>query len=441
MMTVQAKLGFDDSDRPLKELLLECIHCGLCMPACPTYSTLGVEADSPRGRLYLMAKVHGGQLALTKRFVDHMHLCLLCRACESACPSGVKYGRLMEAVRGQIRRRYKQSALERFTRHMVFKTLLPEQSRLEAIFRLSRLYQRTGLQGLMRRSGFIRLLPKRLKALDEYIPPIPLRFFRTKEHLLTEPEGKKEHRVGFFSGCIMSLIFPSANEATLNVLAKNGCEVVTPSAQRCCGALHLHNGELEIARQLARANIDAFDEADVGFIVSNAGGCGATLKEYVELLRGDPQYANRAEEFTKKVVDFSEFLTGIGLNKAFGLVEAKTTYQDPCHLAHVQRIKDQPRSLIRSVPGVELVEMRESDRCCGSAGSYWFTNRDLSMKLLDSKMSNAVATKADIIVTANPPCLLHLRLGVERTRMGAKVIHLAELLDWAYRAAKTETSN
>jgi len=438
MTAMQAGLGFDDLDRPSEEFLLECVHCGLCLLTCPTYSLLGIEADSPRGRLYLMTSMLDRKIALTNRFVDHMRLCLLCRACESTCPSGVKYGRLMEAVRGQIRRLYGQSALERFTRYMVFKALLPNQRSLEFLFGISRLYQRTGLRTAMRRSGLIRFLPRQLRALDEYIPPIPSQFFKAREHPLTKPEGNKEHRVGFFSGCVMSLIFPPVNQATLNVLAKNGCEVVTPERQKCCGALHIHNGELEIARQLARTNIDAFEEADVDYVVSNAGGCGATLKEYHDLLRGDPQYVSKAERFSEKVRDVTEFLNGINLNKSFGRIDAKATYQDPCHLAHVQKIKDQPRALIRAIPGVELVEMKEPDRCCGSAGSYWFTNNDLSMKLLDSKMANIATTKADLVLTANPPCLMHLGLGVARAEMNARVAHVVELLDWAYRSGKGE---
>jgi len=435
MTPMQKQPGFDDLERPSEEFLLKCVHCGLCLMTCPTYSVLGAEADSPRGRLYLMTNVLDGRVGLTGGVVSHMYSCLLCRACETACPSGVKYGRLMEATRGQIRRQ-RQSVLERFARYMVFKALLPEQRSLEYLFAMTRLYQRGGLQTSMRRLGLMRLLPRQLSALDEYIPHIPSHFFKAAEHPVTEPEGKKEHRVGFFSGCVISVVFPSVNEATVNVLAKNGCEVVTPARQRCCGALHVHSGELEIARQLARANIDAFEEADVDFVISNAGGCGATLKEYPELLRGDPQYASRAEKFSEKVKDVSEFLSAIDLNKSFRRIEARATYQDPCHLAHVRKIRDQPRALIRAIPGVEFVEMKEPDRCCGSAGSYWFTNNDLSMKLLDSKMTSIAATKADVILTANPPCLMHLRLGVARAGMEAKVAHVIELLDWAYQAAK-----
>jgi len=276
-----------------------------------------------------------------------------------------------------------------------------------------------------------------VKILDEYIPLIPSKFFKADEHSLTPPEGRKEHRVGFFSGCIMSLVFPSANESTIRILAKNGCEVVTPSQQKCCGALHVHNGELEIAKQMAKANIDAFEEANVDFIISNAGGCGTTLREYPELLRQDPQYASKAERFSKKVKDVSEFLTGINLNKSFGRIEAKATYQDSCHAAHVRKIKDQPRALIKAIPGIEFVEMKDADRCCASGGSYWFTNHDLSMKILDSKIADLEATGADLIVSANPPCLLQLQLAVARTGKKAKVIHLAELLDWAYQTKST----
>jgi glycolate oxidase iron-sulfur subunit len=284
----------------------------------------------------------------------------------------------------------------------------------------------------MRRTGLIHLLPKRVKIIDEYLPAIPSKFFKPTEHAITSPKGEKEHRVGFFSGCVMSLVYPSANEATLRVLARNGCEVITPSQQKCCGALHVHNGELETAKQMARSNIDAFDKSDVELIISNAGGCGATLKEYPELLRDDPQYADKAEKFSKKVMDLSEFLTSINLDKSFGRIEAKATYQDSCHAAHVRKIREQPRTLVKSIPGIQYVEMKDADRCCASGGSYWFTKHDLSMKLLDSKMTNIEATKADLIVSANPPCLMQLQLGVRRTGMKAEVVHLAELLDRAY---------
>jgi len=247
--------------------------------------------------------------------------------------------------------------------------------------------------------------------------------------------GEKEHRVGFFSGCVMSLVYPSANEATLRVLARNGCEVITPPQQKCCGALHTHNGELEIARQMARANIDAFEKTDVEFIISNAGGCGTTLKEYPELLRDDPEYANKAEKFSKKIMDLSEFLTSINLNKSFGRIEARATYQDSCHAAHVRKIMEQPRTLIKSIPGIKFVEMKDADRCCASGGNYWFTQHDLSMKLLDSKMTNIAMTKADMIVSANVPCLMQLQFGITRTGMKVEVIHLAELLDRAYQAS------
>lgn len=435
-MIMQAELSFDEFDRPSEDLLLECVHCGLCLQACPTYRTLGAEADSPRGRLYLMTEVLDGKIALAKGFVDHMYLCLLCRACESSCPAGVKYGRLMETVRGQIRRRLRQPALERLARYVVFKTVFPEQRRLEFLFGVSRFYQRSHLQSVIRRTGLIRLLPNRVRILDEYLPSVPPKFFKATEHVITSPCGAKEHRVGFFSGCVMSLIYPSANEATLRVLAKNGCEVITPTQQKCCGALHVHNGELEIAKQMARANIDAFEETSVEFIISNAGGCGTTLREYPELLRDDPQYANRAEKFSKKIMDLSEFLTSINLNKSFGRIEAQATYQDSCHVAHVRKIIEQPRTLIKSIPGIEFVEMKDADRCCASGGSYWFTKHDLSMKLLDSKMTNIAATKADLIVSANPPCLMQLQFGVKRTGMKTEVIHLAELLDRAYQASK-----
>jgi glycolate oxidase iron-sulfur subunit len=343
----------------------------------------------------------------------------------------------METVRGQIRRRFSQSVLEQLTRYLVFKAVFPEQRRLEFLFGISRLYQKSHLQGVMRRTGLIRLLPQRVKLLDEYLPSVPSKFFKVTDHVTTPPQGEKEHRVGFFSGCVMSLVYPSANEATLRVLTRNGCEVIAPLRQKCCGALHVHNGELHVAKQLARANIDAFEKTGVEFIISNAGGCGTTLREYAELLADDIQYASRAEEFSKKVRDLSEFLLAINLNKSFGRIEAKATYQDSCHAAHAGKITEQPRTLIKSIPGIEFIEMKDADRCCASGGSYWFTKHDLSMKLLDSKMTNIVATRADLIVSANPPCLMQLQFGVRRTGMNAEVVHLAELLDRAYQASKS----
>ncbi len=435
-MNMQPQLAFDDLDRPPENLLLECVHCGLCLQVCPTYRTLGVESDSPRGRLYLMSEALQGKIELTRSFVDHMSLCLLCRACESTCPAGVKYGQLMENVRAQIRRKFKQPILERLARYIVFQIAFPHQGRLEFLFSFARFYQHSHLQSVIRRTGLIRLLPERMRVLDEYLPPVPSKYFRTTDHTITTAEGKKEHKVGFFSGCVMSITYSAVNEATLRVLAKNGCEILTPAQQRCCGALHVHNGELEIARKIARVNIDAFEDAGVEFIVSNSGGCGTTLKEYPELLKDDPQYANRAESFSKKVVDLSEFLTSIDLNKSFGRIDARATYQDSCHASHIRKISEQPRALIKSIPGIKFVEMKDADGCCASGGSYWFTKHDLSMKLLDSKMVNITNTKADLIVTANPPCMMQLQFGLAKSGINAEVIHLAELLDRAYRASQ-----
>jgi glycolate oxidase iron-sulfur subunit len=428
------EFGFNHLECGSEELLLECVHCGLCLQSCPTYRVLGMEADSPRGRLYLMNSVLRGETPLTKDFVAHMELCLLCRACEDTCPAGVRYGRLMENMRAQIQTLYKRSYLQRAARRIVFRTVFHEQGNLERLFRILRLYQRSHLQNLVTRTGLMSLFPSKIRILEEYMPPVPPNFFAPSKHLVTNPDGAKKHRVGFFSGCVMSVAYPSANDATLRVLSKNGCEVVTPPGQRCCGALHVHNGEVELARDLARANIDAFEEFNVEYIISNAGGCGTSLKEYPELLKHDPQYAEKAEEFSRKVMDMSEFLGSIELNRSFRPVNARVTYQDSCHAVHVRKIRDQPRTLIKGIPGIEFVEMKDADGCCASGGSYWFTNHDLSMQLLDSKMANIAATKADMIVAANPPCLMQLQLGVKRARIDIRVIHLAELLDMAYQA-------
>lgn len=423
-------LGFDNIDPPSYDRILGCIHCGLCLPKCPTYRELGVEADSPRGRIYLIKSVADGNLPINEKFVEHMYLCLDCRACETACPSGVHFGEIMEAARGQIERNWKRPFLTRVIQDLVFKGIFPYPKRLRLLATLLRFYQQSGLQSLIHRSGILKILPGNLEQMEKMLPPLPAPETTLEE--ITPAKGEQRYRVGFISGCVMDFMFPSINRATIKVLTENGCEVVTPKYQNCCGALNLHGGVREVAKRMARNNINAFERAKVDYIIINAAGCGSTLKEYGILLEQDPTYAEKAKEFSRKVRDISEFLVEISFKKPGKEIHKRVAYDDPCHLMHGQKITKQPRIILDSIPGLELIEIKDSDFCCGSAGIYNITHPEMSMQLLERKMSNILATNADVVATGNPGCILQIRLGVQKYQMPAEVLHPVELLAQAY---------
>jgi glycolate oxidase iron-sulfur subunit len=408
-------------DAPQQADLDKCVHCGLCLNACPTYRELHVEMDSPRGRIYQMVQVAGGA-PITESYVEHIDLCLACRACETACPSGVKYGRLVEAARADIEARVRRPLMSRILRSLVFEHVLP-----------SRLITRIAALGLRAMQALRVRLPGRLGELTALAPKVERPFFYRNIGRVFPAEGERKHRVAFLSGCIANVCFARLNEATVRVLQANGCEVTVPGNQTCCGALHVHAGLREPARRLARQNIDAVLDGDFDAIITNAGGCGSTLKEYDELLEGDPEYSERARQFVARMKDVNEFLASIELNPRMREVRAKVTYQDSCHLAHGQRVRSAPRELLRRVPGLELKEMAMSDSCCGSAGIYNVVHTDMSMALLEKKMAAINATGAERIGTANPGCMLQLRAGVERWGRGQRVSHVIEILDEAYR--------
>ena len=428
-------LGLETGDEVKVEDLYKCVHCGLCLNHCPTYLELGLETESPRGRLALMKAVAEGRVGYTDRLVEHLDLCLLCRACEAACPSAVPFGSLMAATRAQIQEQTGVPRWEKALRHLVFKQILPHQRRLELGFRLMRLYQDTGLKGLVQRSGLMKLLPNRLAEMESTLPSLPSRFFPPPNLEFVPARGAPRAKVGFFSGCVMPLVFGPVNAATVRVLTRNGCDVVIPGGQGCCGALNVHSGEREVARRMARRNIDAFDTGEVAAIVNNSAGCGAMLKEYEELLEHDPLYANRARAFEAKVRDISEFLAELPLEPPTGEIKRRATYQESCHLVHAQRIKEQPRKVMGSIPGLELIEMPGSDRCCGAAGIYNIVQRELSMQLLDSKMRDVASTGAEVLVTANPGCMIQLDQGLRKAGLPGRTFHIVELLDQAYDLA------
>ncbi len=419
-----------DLDRPRQKDLDRCVHCGLCLQACPTYRELGVEMDSPRGRIYQMVQVAAGE-PISPAYREHIDLCLACRACETACPSGVEYGRLIEAARSQIEASAKRSFPVRALRSFVFNRLLSSPALLTVAGSALWAYQVSGLQRLIRATGVLRLVG--LNDLESLAPPACPPFFFSKIGKTFPPIGPKRYRVALLAGCIANVSFARLNEATVRVLQRNGCEVVIPADQTCCGALHVHSGLRDPARKLARRNIDAVLGGGFDAVISNAAGCGSTLKEYDELLEQDPAYAAKAHRFVALMKDVTEFLAGIPLNPAMGPVNARVTYQDSCHLLHGQKIRLAPRELLAQIPGVEFREMPGSDLCCGSAGIYNVLHTEMAMRILEDKMVHVNGVHPDLIVTANPGCMLQLEAGVRLHGNRQRVLHVVELLDEAYR--------
>jgi Fe-S oxidoreductase len=413
--------------------LYQCVHCGLCLNQCPTYRALRLEPESPRGRIHLVKAAADGRIELSERFKEHLYLCLLCRACETACPSGVQYGHIAETAREQLGP--PGSPRMRTALNFAFTQLFPHPNRLRVLAGLLRLYQRTGLQRLIRP-----LLPKKLREMESMLPLIPHRFFQPSANILLAI-GKRRAKVAMLNGCVMPLIFGDVNEATVRVLRRNGCDVVFPRNQICCGALNVHNGESIAAKQMARRNIDAFLDAGVDAVVVNAAGCGAAMKEYGHLLRDDPIYAEKAKRFSSIVKDAAQFLGDLGLVGKLAPLKMTVTYQDPCHLAHGQRVRSQPRNLLKSIPGLQFKEMDGSDRCCGSAGIYNITHPGMSQHLLKEKMQSVAATQAEAVIAPNPGCMLQLRYGSQQYGPEVKVYHLMDLLDRAYSAAESSSSN
>jgi glycolate oxidase iron-sulfur subunit len=427
--------GFTGLDAPSPDILNNCVHCGLCLPACPTFRETGLESSSPRGRIHLIRAVHTGRLGVDDPvFVHQMHECLNCRACEPACPSGVKYGQLVEAARAQIEQtRPEPARLEGLARLLTFQVLFTDLGRFRLFSRLIQLYQRTGLRHAARASGILDLIG--MQRLDSFLPSVARRFL-TPGTERWAPHGEPRARVALLAGCIMSTAYADIDRATARVLAANGCEVIVPEGQGCCGALHVHSGDLPGGRALARTNIDAFERLDVDAIIVNAAGCGAQLKEYGHLLHDDPVYAKRAAAFSARVKDITEYLAGIELNPAMGPLPLRVTYQEPCHLAHAQRITQQPRALLRQIPGLTLVEMQESALCCGSAGIYNVVQPDMSDALGQRKVRHALATGADVVVSANPGCMIQVQANLKKVGSPVRVRHIVELLDDAYAAGR-----
>lgn len=426
---------FHGEDAPSDQDMYRCVHCGLCLSACPTYMELGVETESPRGRIALMKAVNEGRAQISERIASHWDLCLGCRACEAMCPSGVPYGRLIENTRSQQLKKGRQTWNARIVQMVFLRGLLPRLRLLRLMVLAMRIYQRSKMQWMLRSFGLLKLAPAKLRQLEEQIPDLSGPVFRASGQKYPA-NGEIRHTVGLLSGCVMPLVQGSTMEASVRVLQHNGCAVVVPIGQGCCGALNLHSGDAKTARRMARHNIDIFLQSGVENIVVASAGCGSTMKEYTELLKNDPDYAYKAREFAERTLDITEFLVQLPIRAPTGKVEARVTYQDPCHLVHAQRISRAPREILNSIPGIQFVEMENASRCCGAAGTYSMTQKAMSERLLDRKMAWLLPVGADIVTTANPGCALQLELGLKRAGDTARVCHVVDLLDQAYSREK-----
>jgi glycolate oxidase iron-sulfur subunit len=430
------------------DLLMDCVHCGLCLSDCPTYAENGDEADSPRGRIYLMRSMVEGRAEATPSLVEHLDLCLGCRGCETACPSGVQYGQLIEQTRNYLHDNYQRPPQPKLKTKLV-ETFFPYPNRMELALAPVRILRRTKVLSLLRKLGIMQKFPQ-LNDMEQLLPPLPP--MKTRLQFAEDWPAQKEElaRVGMITGCVMQVMQSDVNVATAKVLSRAGCRVIAPKTQNCCGALHAHVGDMEQARLFARQNIVVFEEWEkqngpLDAIVINAAGCGAALKEYYHWFEGDEEWEKRAEAFAHKVKDVSEFLAEepyvnrleelMKMNAAGMHSLGRVTYHDACHLAHGQSIREQPRQLLqlleKYVPDMEIVPLGESELCCGSAGSYNITQPKMAMQLLNRKLDHVEESTADVVVTGNPGCMMQIRLGTLKRDLPIEVLHPVELLDRA----------
>ncbi len=425
--------SFDQHHPPSKELLSDCVHCGFCLPACPTYVLWGEEMDSPRGRIYMMAKANQGEAPLDQNFRLHMDQCLGCMACMTACPSGVQYDKLIEDSRAQVERNIPRTTADSLFRKLLF-AIFPHPTRLRLMAGPLFLYQRSGLQALVRASGLLKLLSRRFAAMEALLPTVPARFTWTMPARVA-PAAPARGRVGMLTGCVQQVFFSHVNAATARVLSAEGFEVITPANQPCCGALMVHSGLEDQAAAMARNLITLFEAANVDTIVINAAGCGSTMKEYGHLLRDDPRWAARARAFSAKCKDITEILCSVPSVAPRHPLPVRVAYHDACHLRHAQGIYVQPRQLLSGIPELEVAEIAEASLCCGSAGVYNLLQPEPAKQLGDRKVGHLLDTGSQALVSANPGCLLQLMSGLRRRgERTLPAFHMVELLDASIRS-------
>ena len=424
-------------------VLQQCMHCGMCLPTCPTYVETQLERNSPRGRIALMRGIADGRLEVTRAFGEEMYFCLGCLACETACPAGVTYAHMFECARADIERAGVLEAPQRsIVRAFALRLIFTRPLLLRALGRVLRWFQASGLEWLVRKLKLTAFLPRDIRELEPLTPRVQPQFSDTIIGDVESPDEPR-FRVGMLTGCVQDLVYPHVNRDTVDVLLANGCEVVTPARQHCCGSLHAHNGELEWSREMARRNIDAFDLDSLDAIITNAAGCGSHLKHYDQLLADDPRYAARAKQWSAKVRDIHEWLIAVGLKtpvtqpSTLNSQLSPVTYHEACHLCHGQKITAQPREILRAIPGLKLVELPEATWCCGSAGIYNITQPEMSGKLLARKMENIATIGARIVASANPGCCVQLEAGARASDPGLEIAHPITLLARAYRAEKS----
>lgn len=424
------------SDKPDENKWADCVHCGMCLESCPTYELTGQEQHSPRGRVHLIKSVAEGKLEVNEQFMDPVYACLDCRACTTACPADVDVGGLIEEARGQIRQAMPLKGWKGMVSKTFLEGLFPHPNRLNALGGVLKFYQKSGAQTLVRKTGLLNVMPRHLVEMEAIMPEIKQSVRQKyKNQRVIKAKGKTKHEVSMLTGCVMDVMFGEINDSTINVLTRNGNDVVIPENQTCCGALHVHSGDREMGRKLAKQNIEAFKDSDK--VIVNAAGCGCMMKDYPELFHEDPEWRSKAEEFSAKVEDISKYLHDTGYETPDAELKTRITYHDACHLAHGQGVRQEPRDLLLTIPGVEMVHMPNADRCCGSAGIYNITNPEMAGAVLESKMQN-VPEDVEMISMGNPGCMLQMAMGVKKYGKNQQVVHTVQLLDWAYQKEDEE---
>lgn len=438
-LTTDQLPGFDQQQPPDAQLISTCVHCGFCLSTCPSYRILGKETDSPRGRIYLMDAINKNNAPLNTTTAEHFDTCLGCLACVTTCPSGVKYDQLITATRPQVERNIGRSLPEKLIRSLIF-NLFPYPDRLRPLLFPLFIYQQSGLQKLLRKTGIVAKISPQIAAMESILPRINLSQLNDSFPTVIPAQGEKRYRVGMILGCVQRLFFSPVNLATLRVLTANGCEVVIPADQGCCGALPAHQGQTAMAENIIRQMIDSFADSNVDAIIINAAGCGHTLKEYGHIMQNDPEYREKAKDFASKVKDVQEFLAAVGLVTDLSPLteepELNIVYQDACHLLHGQKISSQPRELLQKIPGVKLREPIDASLCCGSAGVYNMLQPEVAEELGQQKVDNLLNTGAKLIASANPGCSLQIKKHLELKGENITLMHPIELLDLSIRGEK-----